>query len=182
MATQKTTNKAQDTMDAFTDKAKAFTDELKGEFEDVTQKAEKVQKSLAESARDIWLAGLGLFSTLEEEGEKLFNSFLEKGKDLEEKGESFEKRAKEKVDSFQTYFAERTDKVTDEFKKKLNESFPTVIEEKFQSALETFGVSSHNEVRELNKKVDKLTKAVADLAGKLDKSPKATTRKTNSNA
>ncbi len=135
------------------------------------------KESLSDKAREIWLAGLGLFSTIEEEGERMFNRFLERGKELEEKGESFEKRAKERWDSFQSYFTERTDKMAEEFKQKLNESFPTVIEEKLQAALESFGVSSRSEVKELHEKVDKLTKAVAELSKKLESGPKTTDKK-----
>ena len=162
MATNKT--------NSATENARKVADQINEEFKQVTHKTEKLQKSITESARDIWLAGLGLFSTLEEEGEKMFNSFLEKGKDLEKKGETFEKRAKERLEAFQSFFVERTDKMSKEIQEKLNASVPTVVEEKFQEVLDKVGVSTKAEVQELNKKVDKLTKAVEELAKKLGES------------
>ena len=57
------------TADTVSEKARKVTDQLNEEFNEATRRAEHVQKSLGDSARDIWLAGLGLFSTLEEEGE-----------------------------------------------------------------------------------------------------------------
>ena len=45
---------------------------------------QNVQEVITEKAREIWLAGLGVFSTVEEEGSKLFNKFLENGKELKE--------------------------------------------------------------------------------------------------
>ncbi|MCB0263754.1 MAG: phasin family protein [Calditrichaeota bacterium] len=160
------------TKDTVTEGARKVADQFNEEFNQATKSAERLQQSLSDSARDIWLAGLGLFSTLEEEGEKMFTGFVEKGKDLEKKGETVEKRAKERIESFQTFFTERTDQITKEFQEKLNNSVPTVIEEKFQQALETFGVSSRNEVNKLNDKVDKLTNAVEQLTKKLSENGK----------
>ncbi len=129
---------------------------------------EKKQDRLTEKAREIWLAGLGVFSTIEEEGEKLFNQFLEKGKELESKGESFEKKAREKVDSFSKYVEEQTDVITKEVTNRLNEWLPGMMEEKVQAVMDKLGISSQNEVKTLSDKVDKLTAAVEELAKKLE--------------
>ncbi len=130
-----------------------------------TQKSKDVQDTLTEKAREIWLAGLGLFSTVEQEGEKLFNKFIERGRELEEKGESFEKKAKEKVEAFSSYVNEKTGKYTNEF--------TANFEDKFKSAMQTFGVSSKSEVKNLSDKVDKLADAVAGLGKKLEEKGKS---------
>ncbi|NIV98436.1 hypothetical protein GWN26_04495 [Candidatus Saccharibacteria bacterium] len=141
-----------------------------------TPKGKPTGEGITDKARDIWLAGLGVFSTVEEEGEKLFNRFLERGRELESKGETFEKRTKDKVDSISAYVTERTSKISEEISARLKDSVPGIVEEKFKSALETFGVPSRSEMKELNDKVDKLTKSVAELSKKLEESGKTGTR------
>jgi poly(hydroxyalkanoate) granule-associated protein len=136
------------------------------------EKIKKLQGDVSEKSREIWLAGLGVFSTVEEEGEKLFKRFVEKGKELEEKGETFEKRAKERVDSVTSYVGEKTDQLTKEVSK-LSETVPTYFEDKLKSALSKFGASSQSQVKELNDKVDQLTEKVNELIKNLESKPEA---------
>jgi poly(hydroxyalkanoate) granule-associated protein len=117
------------------------------------------QEGIADRAREIWLAGLGVFSTMEEEGTKMFHSFVEKGKDLEKKGEKVEKRAKEGMDSVASYLSGKKGELP---------NFAKLIEEKMNTAFEKFGVASHSEVREIGKKVDKLSEQVEQLTKKLN--------------
>ena len=119
----------------------------------MTQETKNTQDELKDKAREIWLAGLGLFSSAEEEGTKLFNQFLDKGKELMKKGEEIEKKGKEKLNLESTL-----DDISSFMKDKLNTAF------------ETIGVSTHSEVKDLTEKVDKLTASVAELAEKLEKS------------
>lgn len=126
--------------------------------------AKKVQKELGERSREIWLAGLGLLYTAEEEGSKLFKEFLEKGKKLVEKGEELEKKAKEAG-------SERKSEIS----KKIDETIK-FFEDKIQGALDTVGITSRSEVKDLSEKVDKLTEKVAMLAEKLEKAEKTPPR------
>lgn len=135
-------------------------------------KIKELQGEVSEKSREIWLAGLGVFSTVEEEGEKLFKKFVEKGKELEEKGETFEKRAKERVDSVTAFVEEKTGQLTKEVSK-LGETVPTYIEDKLKSALNKFGASSQSQVKELNDKVDQLTEKVHELIKNLETKSKA---------
>jgi poly(hydroxyalkanoate) granule-associated protein len=137
--------------------------------------AKEGRASISENIRDLWLAGLGLFSTVEEEGEKLFDKFIERGREFEEKGESFEKRAKKQFDSVTNLITDRAAKITDEISHKANEMVPSFIGEKFQDALGMFGISTRSEVKELNEKVNKLTEMVGTLSDRIGKTPKATT-------
>ncbi|RMF59534.1 MAG: hypothetical protein D6748_06190 [Calditrichaeota bacterium] len=132
------------------------------------QKSTPIVGEITDKARDIWLAGLGVFSTIEEEGERLFNQFLEKGKEMESKGETFEKKARERVEAVTSTISERSKKITEEVTAKVSALIPPMVEEKFQSALESFGVPTRNEVRALNEKVDKLSTSVEELTKKLD--------------
>jgi poly(hydroxyalkanoate) granule-associated protein len=139
---------------------------------------ENPAKSGWQDSREIWLAGLGVFSTMEEEGEKLFKKFVEKGKEMEEfvekgkemeeKGETFEKRAKEKVGSMTSYVEEKTGKLTKDVA-----TLPGYVEEKLKTALNKFGASSHSQVKELNDKVDQLTEKVNELIKNIESKSKA---------
>ena len=120
----------------------------------------KIREDFTETGRDIWLAGLGLFSAVETEGQKLFDKFVDKGKEMIEKGEAVEKKSKDYGSEKKSEF---TDRVEDGVK---------FVEGKLNSVLETIGISSHHEVQELTEKVDKLTELVAGLAHKLDDSLK----------
>jgi poly(hydroxyalkanoate) granule-associated protein len=137
--------------------------------------AKEARAGITENIRDIWLAGLGLFSTVEEEGEKLFNNFIERGREFEEKGESFEKRAKKQFDSATNLITDRATKITDDVSHKVSDMMPSFIGEKFRETLGMFGISTRNEVNQLNEKVNRLTEMVGTLSDKISSTPKTTT-------
>jgi poly(hydroxyalkanoate) granule-associated protein len=125
-------------------------------------------QDLKDKGREIWLAGLGVFSTMEEEGTKLFNKFIEKGKELEKKGENIEKKARQQVQNIEKKAKETIGNLG------TWDELGDYIEQKLNSTFETLGVSSHKEVKALNDKVEKLTKSVEMLSDKIEKSQKAT--------
>ena len=120
----------------------------------------KIPEEIVEKTREIFLAGLGLFATVEEEGSALFNKFLEKGKEFTRKGEELEKKGKE----FTSEKKEELSKRFDEFYKS--------IETRIRSTLENIGISSRDEIKELEEKVDKLAERLAAIEEKLDQSVK----------
>jgi poly(hydroxyalkanoate) granule-associated protein len=115
-----------------------------------TAKSKSFSDMVNESAREIWLAGLGTFSVVEKEGTKLFNEFIKKGKELEGKGEKLEKDMKSKFES-----ASKKDEIG------------RFIEDNMHKAFETFGIATNSEVKDLTKKVDKLSENVAALSKSL---------------
>lgn len=132
-----------------------------------TKKAEKkdnlknLQDELSGKAREVWLAGLGALSTVEEEGSKLFKSLVGKG-------ESFEQRGKERIDELMTEVNASYKKV----EKKISESFKKT-EDEFEAnvtkVVKGLGVPTSDEVNKLSDRVQTLTKQVEALAAKLDK-------------
>ncbi|MFQ5584606.1 MAG: phasin family protein [Calditrichia bacterium] len=124
-------------------------------------------REIRDKGREIWLAGLGVFSTVEEEGAKLFNKFIEKGKELEKKGENIEKKAREKVGEFEKKAKDTVDSLG------TFDDLANFVEEKLSGAFEKIGVSSSAEVKELSEKVDKLSDKVAALMEKLEEEKKA---------
>lgn len=133
------------------------------------------REEISEKAREIWLAGLGLFATMEEEGEKLLNQFIDKGRGLEERGETFEKKARNQLDSVASFITEQGGKIKDEVSQRFSDLVPGFVEEKFNNALDMFGISTRKEVNKLSEKVNKLTETVSTLAQKLGETGKPPT-------
>lgn len=115
----------------------------------------KLQEEMTEKTREIWLAGLGVFSAAEEQGSKLFKDFVEKGEEMVKKGEKLEKKGLQFSGEKKKEIAGKVDEVS------------SYLEEKLNSAMAAVGISTRNEVKELSDKVDRLADSVAALADKL---------------
>ena len=102
------------------------------------------QEEVSEKSREIWLAGLGLFSAAGEESKRMFNELVNKGDDLVKKGEEFEQKGME-------YSRQRRA----ELEKQVRSTLKTV-EEKFEGAVDSLGLNRKDDkaVKELSKKVD----------------------------
>jgi len=124
---------------------------LKGKID-----VKKIQDNVVDQSRNVWFAGLGVYATVSDESTKLYNKVVDTSKDFVAKGKKIEK-AKKKSNG-QGVFS--LDKTRNMFQDKIKNVRDIIIE--------PLGVSSHNEVQELNEKVDKLTEIVVVLAQKMD--------------
>lgn len=121
----------------------------------------KFQTEVSERSRDIWLAGLGAFATVEEEGNKFFNTLVTKGKEREEKGRKQIDKVYDKVRKSRDDFSEQV--------KDLAHSIDT----RFEAVLDRVGIPTRKEVEELMNKVDKLSTQVHKLSENLEKKDKS---------
>jgi poly(hydroxyalkanoate) granule-associated protein len=114
-----------------------------------------MEKNVSETARQIWLAGLGALATAKDEGTKLYDTLIEKGAEFEKKGK---KEIESLMDSVKTMAKETessvTHKVTD------------TIDDTIKRVLERFDIPSRDEVKTLISKVETLAKKVEDLTKK----------------
>jgi poly(hydroxyalkanoate) granule-associated protein len=131
-------------------------------------------------SRQIWLAGLGAYSKVSKDGNKLFDTLVVDG-------EKAEKQAKTEVDkqvgSVKTTVGSKVDSAkskVDEVKDKamgkwgeLEEAF----DKRLNNAISRLGVPSRNEVKALNAKVESLTKQIEQLTGVTVKSVKPAVKK-----
>lgn len=122
-----------------------------------------LQQDLRESARKIWLAGLGALATAEDQGTKVFQNLVEKGEEFEARSEKQFSKVKSKVKT-------ATDKAEAQWSK-----IEGAIDDKVSAAVQRLGIPSRDEVRTLTRRVEELTKKVEQLKPKATK--KATTRK-----
>ncbi|GAB4195580.1 MAG: hypothetical protein Tsb002_28210 [Wenzhouxiangellaceae bacterium] len=121
---------------------------------------------VVDSARDIWLAGLGAFAVAQEEGNKvvaqgtkMFDQLVKEGTKLEEKTR---KAANEAADDVKGGFESRVQKVRTTATSNWDK-LEKVFEERVAKALGRLGVPTADEVQELIKKVEQLSKEVRAL-------------------
>ncbi|HKJ31381.1 MAG TPA: phasin family protein [Balneolales bacterium] len=115
------------------------------------------QDEVSSRSRDIWLAGLGAFATIEEEGSKFFNNLVDRGKKREKKSKEQLDEVYKKIEESQKDVSSRLEETMD------------MIEKKFEGVLDRMGVPTRNEVHDLMKKVDKLSDRVDTLSKNMEK-------------
>lgn len=108
----------------------------------------QLSQSVRESAHLIWLAGLGAFAKVGEEGGKLFDTLVEEGEKVEERtraaASSSLEAAREKADETRNKVADTWDKVEQ------------IFEERLAQVLGRLGVPSRDDVQELIRQVETL--------------------------
>ncbi|PEN11080.1 polyhydroxyalkanoate granule-associated protein PhaF [Longibacter salinarum] len=112
---------------------------------------------LTERGREIWLAGLGALSRVEEEGDKVFKSLVERGRD-------YEGKRRKQLDDAAHSLKERQDALTSDVSKRIDDATKTVedvVNRTVNSTLGRIGVPTRHEVKGLSDKV-------GDLSRKLD--------------
>lgn len=120
-------------------------------------KEEVVQKegSILDSARQIWLAGLGAFAKAEEGGSKLFESLVKDGEEVEARTR---KAASEKVEEVRGKVDEVRGRATDTW-----DGLEQVFEDRVARVLNRLGVPTHEDIQELSKRVEELNENVKAL-------------------
>ncbi len=146
---------------------------MKAAAEDAPVGSKKdLSKSVLESSRQIWLAGLGAFSRAQQEGRKVFDTLVKQGEVLE----SQTKRtaidtaaaagtvAKAKAKEMQAMAGGTWDKLEQ------------VFEARVARSLSKLGVHTQNDVQRLTERVDALSNAVNDLIKATGATPKGRRR------
>jgi poly(hydroxyalkanoate) granule-associated protein len=115
-------------------------------------------------AREVWLAGLGALSRLEEEGDKVFQTLVERGKDYEDKrGQQLQDATdnlRKQQESLTSDVSQRLDKAT--------KSVEKAVSDTLSGTLGTLGVPTRDEVRGLSRRVGELSEKLDALSQMLD--------------
>jgi poly(hydroxyalkanoate) granule-associated protein len=133
---------------------------------------EVLQEGISKTAREIWLAGLGVFATIDKEGTKLFNKFVERGREIA----GADKTGKSNGEAAPTFISEKKDQFAHEIYSKL-ESAADYVRRKINEISEPAPEAPQDEIKALTAKVDQLTAAVAALVQKIDDGAKAGNKK-----
>jgi poly(hydroxyalkanoate) granule-associated protein len=128
-----------------------------------SSKKKKVQEEqmitgVIDSAREIWLAGLGAFAKAEEEGSKFFESLVEEGEKVESRGI---KVAEDAVKEMKFKVAEAKNKANDTWDK-----IEQVFQDRVARALNSLGVPTYDDIKDLSNRVEALTAKVRELTNK----------------
>jgi len=115
-------------------------------------------------AREIWLAGLGALSRLEQEGDKVFESLVERGKDYEDKRSQQLQEATEN-------FRKQQESLTQDVTKRLDDATKSVekaVSDTLSGTLGRIGVPTRDEVRGLSRRVGELSQKLDALSQMLE--------------
>jgi poly(hydroxyalkanoate) granule-associated protein len=118
------------------------------------KRAKELQQDMVESAHKIWLAGLGAMAVAEEEGSKLFRTFVDKGHDVEGRGKEKVEQAKGTVAGVKT--------VAESYW----ETLERTVDDQMTAVIHRIGVPTKSEIEDLTKKVEDLTQSVEKLRAK----------------
>lgn len=138
------------------------------------QERESTAKVIKESASQIWLAGLGAFAKAQEEGGKIFDALVKEGQELESKTrESASSRVHEVRGAVEGTVNEVRGRASESWDK-----LEQIFEQRVARALNSLGVPTSKDVKELTKRVEELQKAVDEYNKKAQsKSSGGTTAK-----
>jgi poly(hydroxyalkanoate) granule-associated protein len=115
-------------------------------------------------SRQIWLAGLGAYSKISNDGSKLFETLVKDGEKAEKQTKSDVDKQVDAVKAKAQSTKSRVGDVKDLALGKWSE-LEGAFDKRLNSAISRLGVPSRNEVKALHSKVDLLTKQIEKLTG-----------------
>jgi poly(hydroxyalkanoate) granule-associated protein len=115
----------------------------------------QLSQSVRESAHLIWLAGLGAFAKVGEEGGKLFDTLIKEGEKVEERARE---AASGKLEEAREMADETRGKVADTWDK-----VEQIFEDRLARVLGQLGVPNHDDLQELIQRVDALQQHIDEL-------------------
>lgn len=123
----------------------------------------QLSQSVQESAHLIWLAGLGAFAKVSDEGARLFDTLVKEGEKIEERTRQSASTAlaevRESAGETRGAVADAWDKVEQ------------VFEERLARVLGRLGVPGHDDVQELVRRIDALQAHIEELRQARDAKP-----------
>mgnify|MGYP006296315939 CR=1 FL=1 len=124
----------------------------------------KLPDEVTGRAREIWLAGLGALSQLEEEGDKLFKTLVDRGKNYED---TRRKQLEEATESLREQQETLTKDVTERLDN-ATKSVEKAVTDTLSGTLGRLGVPTRDEVRGLSRRVGELSEKLDALSKMLD--------------
>ncbi|MGV8932112.1 MAG: phasin family protein [Luteimonas sp.] len=119
---------------------------------DVQAQADRLSKTISESAQQIWLAGTGAFGRAQAEGSKLFEGLVKEGLSLEQTARKFAGRTNVVRDAVETRVDQARERATDTW-----DRLEKVFEDRVQRALTKLGVPGRDDLADLSSRVETLT-------------------------
>jgi poly(hydroxyalkanoate) granule-associated protein len=114
-----------------------------------------MEKNVSDTARQIWLAGLGALASAKDEGVKIYDTLVEKGTE-------FEKKGKKEIEAL----LESAKSMAKETENSVSVKVTETIDDTVKRVLERFDIPSRDEVITLISKIETLAKKVDELSKK----------------
>ncbi len=124
-------------------------------------------KAIMEQAEQIWLAGLGAFAKAQEQSGKLYETLVKEGTALER---ATRKLTGVKLDEMRGIVENTVSQVRERATDTIDR-LEQVFENRVSKALGTLGIPGRDEIEQLAKRVDELSKAVRSLDASTRKAP-----------
>lgn len=158
-------------MATFKKTAKKKTSAKSGDKVSPQQQAERLSRSLSESAQQIWLAGVGAFGRAQAEGTKLFEGLVKEGLNLEKTARKFTGGQAEVLrDAVESKVGQARERAVDTW-----DRLEKVFEERVNKAMVKLGVPGRDDLVDLSRRVDTLTNELRRQGGKTSNPAKTTT-------
>ena len=132
----------------------------KSEEQESAEQQQQLADRIKDSARQIWLAGLGAYTKAEEDTGKFFERLVQEGEDLENRTRCAVNR---QVKAVEDRVGEVRDRATGTW-----DRLESVFDERVSRALDRLGIPTPGRVRELEQQVSALQEEVERLRNKLD--------------
>jgi poly(hydroxyalkanoate) granule-associated protein len=116
--------------------------------------------SVRESAKEIWLAGMGAFAKAQAEGKQVFEALVKEGSSLQKKTQGVAEEKFSEVTSKMTSMADEVTAKAGQHWDKLE----SIFEERTAKALKKLGVPTAKDVQDLTARVEALSAKVAGRA------------------
>jgi poly(hydroxyalkanoate) granule-associated protein len=124
--------------------------------------AEGLQRSIMDSAQQIWHAGMGAFGRAQEEGTKLFETLVKEGSTLEQKTRRV---ATGKVDAVRDAVENRVGAVKERAADTWDR-LEKVFEDRVQRALTRLGIPGRDDLQDLVSRVEELNAELRSLGAR----------------
>lgn len=115
-----------------------------------------------EYSRKIWLAGLGVYSKIDTDGSKLFDTLVKDGEKAEKLAKGVSSKLVDEAKASTSAARSRVEDVKDLALEKWSE-FEEAFDKRLTSAISRLGVPSREEVKTLHAQVEALTKHIEKL-------------------
>ncbi|WP_077531367.1 phasin family protein [Vreelandella utahensis] len=127
---------------------------------ETSHEQQQLANRIKDSARQIWLAGLGAYTKAEEDAGRFFERLVKEGEDIEERTRGVVNRQVKAVEDSVDGVRERASGTWNRLE--------SVFDERVSRALERLGIPMPGRVRELEQQVQELRSEVERLRSKVD--------------
>lgn len=134
---------------------------------------QRFSRGLADSAQQIWLAGLGALSRTQQEGGKFFDTLVEEGVRIQEKTHAYTQEQVKQARTQSEPFVAAARKRTGEAMDKLEQAFDARV----ARAMKRMDMPSHSDLQDLSVRIDTLAREVRAASAPRKAAPRKTAAK-----